>query len=185
MDHLSETQLNEYLDGLMEASAQPAIEAHLSECAVCRVRLADLQSVFLALAALPETPPERDLTPLILKNLPEHVFGLAWRLAFAVQAGMSLGLLLLIFPWLTGRLDGLLPEWIGEIHLTELKVPYPGQFHFSSPALHFPAVPILALPIPITPNNLPIWLILGVAAALLFVVGNFSLIFHSTPGARK
>jgi len=53
MNHLSESQLNEYLDGLTEAPALAPIEAHLRDCMDCLARLAVLQSVFQALAALP------------------------------------------------------------------------------------------------------------------------------------
>ena len=67
MKHLTETQLNEYLDNAWKPPHRPACQAHLSDCADCRARLASLQTVFQALAALPEETPERDLTPSVLQ----------------------------------------------------------------------------------------------------------------------
>ena len=185
MNHLTENQLNEYLDGLMEASALAACEAHLSDCADCQGRLAVLQSVFQALAALPEANPQRDLAASVLKNLSERGFGLGWRLALAIQAGLSLGLALLALPWLSVRIVWIMPRWFGGVRLPELKFPHPGQFLFSLPTFHMPSVPALALPIPITHTNMSLWLFLGIAAFLLFAVGNFSLIFHRASRARK
>jgi hypothetical protein len=65
-----------------------------------------------------------------------------------------------------------------------VKFPNPLAFHFSLPVIHLPHQPSLALPILINHANFDIWLILGIAAVLLFAVGNFSLIFRSRFKAR-
>ncbi|MGD0752327.1 MAG: zf-HC2 domain-containing protein [Anaerolineales bacterium] len=184
MNHLTENQLNEYLDGLMEASALAACEEHLSDCADCQSQLAVLQSVFQALAALPEANPQRDLAPSVLKNLSERGFGLGWRLALAMQAGLSLGLLVFLSPVITDRITdhiaGIMAGWAGRLATPEVRIPNPIDFHFTTPAIPLFHPPTLALPISITQANSPIWLILGIAALALFVVGNFSLVFHSS-----
>jgi predicted anti-sigma-YlaC factor YlaD len=185
MEHLTETQLNEYLDGLMESPEQVRMEAHLSGCADCRARLASLQTVYRALAALPEETPTRDLTSSVLQALPRGFTGLGWRLAFAIQTGMSLGFLLLLFPFMLGWFPGIMPGWNGRLTVPEVGSFNPIDFHFSLPVLHLSHPPILVLPVIMTHSNLTTWLVLGIAAALLFAVGNFSLIFHGDSTVQK
>jgi hypothetical protein len=181
MNHLTDAQLNEYLDNAVDVHAQAFIQAHLAECADCRDRLASLQTVFQALAALPEETPGRDLTPSVLRALPRSFSDFVWRLAFAVQAGLSLGFLLLISPILTCRFAGIMQAMAGRISRAEVKLPTPINPHFSLPVIQLPHPLIIpTFPITITSSNMPIWLILGIAAVLLFAVGNFSLVFHSS-----
>ena len=161
------------------------MQAHLTGCLDCRARLVALQTVFQALAALPEETPGHDLAPSVLRALPRSFSVLVWRLAFAVQAGLSLGLLLLVAPILTGRFAGNLQAIAVRIATAVVKLPTPINLHFSLPVMRLPHPLGLALPIAITSSNLPIWLILGIAAGLLFVVGNFSLIFHSSSKIRN
>lgn len=188
MEHLTEEQLNEYLDHSLEAAELARIGTHLSDCPDCRARLASLQIVFQALAALPEATPGHELTPDVLKALPHGSSGLGWRLAFAVQAGLSLGFLLLFSPFLASRIAGIFPGLIAQLAMPEVKFPNPTGFQFSPPDLPLPYPPhlfSLALPVAVTHANFSIWLLLGIAAVLLFVVGNFSLIFHNTSRTRK
>ena len=185
MKHLTETQLNEYLDDVLDSTARAHMDAHLSDCADCRDRLASLQAVFQALASLPEETLGRDLTPPVLNGLPRSLSGLGWQLAFAVQAGMSLGLLLLFAPIVTGRLARIVQGLANRIAGLEVKYSAPINIHVSLPVIQLPNLPNLTLPITITHANSAIWFILGIAAVLLFVVGNLSLIFHSSSGHKK
>ena len=73
MEHLTETQLNEYLDGILDASSQAFLDAHLSGCTDCQERLASLQAVFQALATLPEETMKQDLTSSVLQALPRRL----------------------------------------------------------------------------------------------------------------
>ena len=58
-DHLTEVQLNEYLD---EASTERAqIESHLSSCGECAARLTTLQNLFAEIESLPELALTRSL----------------------------------------------------------------------------------------------------------------------------
>lgn len=50
--HLTDDQLNEYLDN--ESSGRAQIELHLADCADCTARLSALQSLFAELESLPE-----------------------------------------------------------------------------------------------------------------------------------
>src|SRR5262245_25403283 len=50
--HLTDDQLNEYLDN--ESSERAQIESHLAECAECAARLAALQALFDEIESLPE-----------------------------------------------------------------------------------------------------------------------------------
>jgi hypothetical protein len=184
MNHLTETQLNEYLDSLMDAPAQTALQVHIAGCAECRERLAALQAVFQALSTLPEETPMQDLTPSILQALPNGSARLGWRLAFAFQAGLSLGLLILLSPFMAGRMAAILPVWNSRFALPEVKLPNPAGFHFSLPVVAVPHPSFPALPVTITHAYSSIWLVLGIAAFLLFVVGNFSLIFHNPSNSQ-
>jgi hypothetical protein len=66
--------------------------------------------------------------------------------------------------------------------------------HFSPPSLllphplslpaHIPQIHV-TLPVAITQSTFPIWLILGIAASLLFVIGNYSLIFSGSSRLKK
>src|SRR5688572_656839 len=70
--HLDESTLNEYMDGIYSVSdagsdlepelalKRAQIEAHLAGCEACRMRLAEVQWLFVALDNLPEEEPSRD-----------------------------------------------------------------------------------------------------------------------------
>jgi hypothetical protein len=181
MEHLTETQLNEYLDKLMEATTLARTQAHLAECTDCREKLADLERVFQALEALPEEIPSHDLAPSILNALPRRSSLPGWQLAFSIQTGIGLGLLLRLFPLLTGYITSLMMGLTGQFIIPEVKFPNPIDLLFNVPVFHLAHASIPALPILATPANLSTWLILGIAASLLFVIGNFSLVFHNNP----
>ena len=98
---------------------------------------------------------------------------------------MSLGLLLLFSPYLTGRFAGIMQGLAGRIASAGIEVPHIRRFPFQ-PACH----PSASSAQPDASHHdharqFAIWLILGIAAVLLFVVGNFSLIFHSTSKSKK
>ncbi len=189
MEHLTETQLNEYLDGLMEAPIQAAVDAHLADCADCRERLASFQTVFQALDALPEEIPARDLTPSIIHALPRRNSLRIWQWVFAMQAGVCIGLLILLFPLIAGTIAkmmmGMMVGWPGRFVLPAVKFHSPLDLHFNLPVFHLPHTSIPALPILVTQADFSTWLILGIAASLLFIIGNFSLLFRSNSKGQK
>lgn len=108
MDHLTEEQLNEYVDHLLSGAEAEAVERHLLGCAACQEKVGEIQQVFTALADLPEVAFQKDLAirvlrlveppPITLSDrqpprvLPKWLPGLAWTIA-ALQiplAGLTL-----------------------------------------------------------------------------------------------
>ena len=72
-DHLTDVQLNEYLDDATNERAQ--IESHLSSCDECAARLSTLQNLFAEIESLPELALTRNLAaPFTLRpNLPAQL----------------------------------------------------------------------------------------------------------------
>jgi predicted anti-sigma-YlaC factor YlaD len=169
MNHLTETQLNEYLDKTLSTAKRRQVEAHLSGCAACRAELASLQTVFQALAALPEAAPARDLAPSIRKSLSGSQLALGWRLVLAVQAGLALGIFILF-----GRLaSGLIRTDLDLRPAMQTGINLFGQVSLSLPKFDFrlPALPAIRLPIPV-----PAAVILLVVVLILFGLGNSRLL---------
>lgn len=60
--HLTELELNDYADGLLEAVAAARLEEHIAECATCAIELQRINDLQASLRALPRTiEPPRDL----------------------------------------------------------------------------------------------------------------------------
>jgi len=100
MEHLTEEQLNEYLDRLLDESACQAVEAHLAKCADCRANMEGLELVFAELGELPEAQLKHDLTPSILDVLPQQTTAYSLTRALAAQLGVVAGTLV----WLGAQL---------------------------------------------------------------------------------
>jgi Putative zinc-finger len=98
MNHLSDSQLNEYLDGSLAAETRRAVGTHLESCIDCRARLDELQFVFNSLSGLSEVQISHDLTPDILSQLPQKQ-SRVWTPVFAAQVGAALGMVL----WLSSE----------------------------------------------------------------------------------
>jgi hypothetical protein len=69
-DHLSDVQLNEYLDHETKERAQ--IELHLSMCRDCSARLTALQDLFAEIESLPELELSQDFREAPLRNQVTH-----------------------------------------------------------------------------------------------------------------
>lgn len=69
MTHISENQLNLYVDKMLSPQEQAAVETHLTDCASCRVELESLQTLFSALDTLQPDPLMVDLTPAVLRDV--------------------------------------------------------------------------------------------------------------------
>jgi putative zinc finger protein len=71
-----ETQLNEYVDGLLAASDRAAVEAHLAGCAGCRAAVTQLRGLVAGARQLPRSiEPPRDLWVGIAAQLGQRVTG--------------------------------------------------------------------------------------------------------------
>ena len=73
MNQLTETQLNEYLDQMLDENSRQQVQAHLDTCKQCSAELTELEMLFSALDELPEVPLTRDLTPGVLARLPNSI----------------------------------------------------------------------------------------------------------------
>ncbi len=156
MNHLTESQLNETLDGELDARSLAAVEAHLAACDECRRASAGLQGLASTLEALQDEPLRRDLTPSVLAKIPQQHSRLAWKLALAAQAGAALGLSILVIPHLLPlvnlpNLEEILPRILPVIQLPSFHLssffPPPSSFifHPSSFSIIFLAVSALVL----------------------------------------
>lgn len=170
MNHLTESQFNEYLDGALDAPSRTAADEHLAACESCRRALADLETVASMLASLPDEPLTRDLTPSVLAGLPAPRLPLGWKLAFAVEAGIGIGAGLLL-------LSHLLPA------VSLPAVPdLPALF---LPILELPTIRI-SLPSPpftLHPSSFSI-AFLALSALLLWSVGN-AILLRGRPEVRQ
>ncbi|MCE9645808.1 MAG: hypothetical protein K8S20_07400 [Chloroflexi bacterium] len=87
--HLTDEQLNEYLDEAVNERAQ--IEVHLSACGECAARLSTLRKLFNEMESLPELALTRDLAAPFMRSsgLPAQLP--AWLpLTMALQAAAAL-----------------------------------------------------------------------------------------------
>jgi|CXWL01.1.fsa_nt_gi hypothetical protein len=113
--HLTEEQLNEYLD---EATTERArIEAHLSSCDECAARLSTLQNLFTELDSLPELKLTRDLSeaspwdaapftprPSLPAQLPKFL-----TLTVSLQTAVALTALIIAIPFVSALLPQIEP----------------------------------------------------------------------------
>ena len=165
MNHLSDSQLNEYLDGSLAVETRNVVSAHLESCATCRARLDELQFVINCLSALPEVRISHDLTPGILSQLPQKQ-SRVWTPVFAAQVGATLGMII----WLSSEFVRFItPPMLPDLHLPKFTLSvvnslFPNMqsltmhFLFSVPKIHFPAVfPIGDLPNHFTLPVLQVW----------------------------
>ena len=98
--HLTDEQLNEYLDEATTERVQ--IEAHLSSCDECAARLSTLQNLFTELDSLPELELTRELAaPFTLRpSLPAQLPKFLTLTAF-LQAAVALAALIIAVPFVS------------------------------------------------------------------------------------
>ena len=84
--HLTETQINDYVDDVLPTDDVAVVHAHLQECADCRAEVEALRAVLQRVAALPRSiAPERDLRPN-LSARPQRTTLWPWRYPLAAAA---------------------------------------------------------------------------------------------------
>jgi anti-sigma factor RsiW len=96
--HLTDEQLNEYLDRETNESAQ--IELHLSTCEECSARLAALQDLFSEIESLPEMELSRDFAAgfLPLRSQPAKLpRSFTWTLI--LQAALAIVAIIIAAPF--------------------------------------------------------------------------------------
>ena len=106
--HLTEEQLNEYLDH--ETAERRVIEAHLDSCDECAARLSALQALFAELDSLPEVELTRNLAaPFTLRpSLPAQLPKFLTLTAF-LQAAVALAALIIAIPFVSALLPQIEP----------------------------------------------------------------------------
>jgi hypothetical protein len=163
--HLTDEQLNEYLDN---ASTERALlESHLDSCDECAARLSTLQALFTALESLPEVALSTDLAarftarPSLVPRLPRWLI-----LTATLQAALALLALIATAPFIANRMPPIetppLTETLLQLQARGLTL-LEALTHYQIPALpQLPSFEISSLMLSIT---------LAVAS-LLWLVGN-------------
>ena len=96
--HLTDVQLNEYLDN--ESQEQAQIETHLSSCDECAARLTALQALFTEIESLPELALSKSLAAPFTRqsNLPAQLP--RWlTLTASLQAALALIAIIIAAPF--------------------------------------------------------------------------------------
>jgi hypothetical protein len=198
MKHLTDIQLNEYLDGTLDALTKRHCDKHLADCDSCRARLDELRSLFAELSTLPEARLPHDLTAKVLAGLPSKQQPRPWTPAFAAQLGAALGASL----WLSVQVTKFILPLIAVFRLPRLSSPHISlslptldlprltldflRFMISllqpaTPDLHFalPELPRLQIPsFDLTSGGLSNLQLISIAASvsLLWIIGNVALL---------
>ena len=198
MNHLTDSQLNEYFDEALDTSARREIDSHLESCTECRARLEELQSVFSDLAELHEIKMPRDLTSSIMAHVPQKP-SFRWNPFFAAQLGAVFGVLFwfsmqaaeFILPTLN-KLEGLdLSKLIPTFQLIIPAFQIPNLLftipHLPSPLFNFSIFQLSNL----QHLNLPTFQLstfnltfISTGIFILWLFGNLSLL-RNRPGAKK
>ena len=200
MSHLTDFQLNEYLDDAIDETMKHKFDSHLQTCEDCSARLDELKILFTNLESLPEVKLRRDLSPSILARLPQQPR--IWTPFFAAQLGAALGILF----WLSTQAAKFITSIITSLHFPQFTMP---TLQFSMPAFQFhafqfPNLPFNILHLPFSIFNLPTFQLsnlpafplstlnlsnfnlafIVISAFLLWLVGNLSLL-RNRPGVQK
>jgi predicted anti-sigma-YlaC factor YlaD len=210
MAHPTEEQLNEYLDDVLLNGERARVEAHVAQCGACRAELASMQAVFVALDGLQSEPVARDLGPAVVYAVVVERRRAArrrrlGRAALALQ-GVAVALLLASgWSMLVARYQGSI-QWVSAESLRTTWKSVTARWHVLWTAVvvgwhvwwtevlaelqELPAAlgqwtrGLLRLPVPFFPIYCVV--ILGLAAALMWVVGNTILLrangVHLKPG---
>lgn len=62
-------RLSDYLDGELDAAERVSVEQHVAACDACRTALAELRAVVARAAVLADSPPEKDLWPVVAARI--------------------------------------------------------------------------------------------------------------------
>ena len=97
-DHVTDVQLNEYLDEATNERAQ--IESHLSSCDECAARLSTLQNLFAEIESLPELALTKSLAaPFTLRSSLPAGLPRWLPLTVTLQAVIALIILIVVAPF--------------------------------------------------------------------------------------
>lgn len=172
MKHLTDSQLNEYLDHALGKSTRREADLHLQSCAVCRARLDELQNVFTALTGLPEARPARDLSTSILSRLPQKQ-PRVWAPFFAAQVGAALG----VFLWLSTQITKFIPASFSAFRLPSFTMPaFPFSNLYSLFSILHPLFSIPTFNFPTFQLSIFNMIFIALSVSTLWVFGNAALL---------
>ena len=120
MNHLTDFQLNEYLDHTLDQSTQSMIRSHIESCTDCHARWEELSLLHSTLKELKDIPVPHDLTSSVLTQLSESK-SRHWNPFFAAQLGVALGAMIFIAMEIS----------------QSIRIPSLFVFQFTIPALRF------------------------------------------------
>ena len=171
--HLTDDQLNEYLD--RETSEREQIESHLAVCKECAARLTALQALFAELDSLPEMELTQDLaarfTPTLnlTPKLPPFL-----TLTATLQAAVALITLVVAAPFVSSVLPATETPSFTEI-LIRFQIQWLTWLNTLS-TFHVPTVPQIAMP---ELSSFMLTLMLA-GVSMLWLVGNGLLLRKQT-----
>ena len=163
--HLTDEQLNEYLDH--EAADSAGIEVHLSTCEDCFARLAALQDLFSEIESLPDVELSRDVVPGL--NLPVEL-PRSLRLTVTLQAALAAVAILVAAPFVMQFLSPYV-SGISGTSFTELLLQLQNQWMAWLDMLstfQFPAIP----EIHVVELSSLFMILTVIGVSLLWLVGN-------------
>jgi anti-sigma factor RsiW len=169
MKHLSDEQLNEYLDH--ESQELARIESHLAACEECGARLSAFQALFSELDSLPDASFSVNLAPAVIQRVSGSAVLPKWlTLTVALQAALALIIIVIAAPFMIEFASTSMPLLQMP---TTAEILLPLQAGWMSWLEAFSTFQIPALPSIPTPqfSSLVIGLTLA-AASMFWLVGN-------------
>lgn len=168
-DHISDVQLNEYLDH--EADDRTQIELHLSTCKDCSARLAALQDLFAEIESLPELELSRDLAARFVPDPnPSAKLPRSLTLTVTLQAVLAMVAIVVAAPFVMQSLSpyvaGIPAPSFAELFL-QLPNQWAGWLDMLS-TFQFPAIP----EIPVIELSSLFMMLMVIGVSLLWLIGN-------------
>jgi len=100
-----EKQMLPYVDGRLKVSEQREVEAHLADCAACRLRVNEFRAVSGLLDELPQIEPSGAFDARVRARVAAEPVKQSWWAAFAPspRAALAASMLLLATIWIGSR----------------------------------------------------------------------------------
>ena len=176
--HLTDEQLNEYLDN--ESTERAQIESHLASCEDCAARLSTLENLFTEIESLPEITLSRPLAPHFTPHIPSLPRWLT--LTATLQAAIAMIALILAAPLLIQGLPPYLSN-LEALSFTEIFLEVQSQWMAwlkMLSQLQIPAVP----EIPVIELSSMVIMLTLIGVSILWIVGNGLLLRNQNKTSR-
>jgi len=121
MSHISDVNLQAFLDHELNDAQRSLVSEHVVACPACRARLGEFQSLFANIESMPEVPLRADLVPGVLSRLaPQSVISRRVRWFLLAELALGGGAMIAALRWLNLTMpawtEGLGPTWQAWIH---------------------------------------------------------------------